>query len=333
MPATSHPPLSDLQKWMRWVLTHPRGVTAALKQQHPLQHCLQVIGETPTVNRETRLSIYGNAYFARIVDALEANYSSVKNIVGTRPFNDWARKYLICYPSTFKSIDDVGHKFSHFLSQTPLNKKFPFVAELAKVEWAAHQSFFADDTPPLNTSLLNKIPKQKWPQLKLRFDPSVKLLKLSWPVDDLWRRDGKINRQQIKKIRRGTSHVVIYRLPDKQVRISRLSRIQFSFLSLLHSGRPLGKALDILSGMIQLNRRPGDLLAGAQVFPSVKTWIPARKNAGMTALKYSRLIDGNGRLTELFGLLRKQKERLRESDINAWFQEWSENGVITSLFF
>ncbi|MCG3205003.1 MAG: hypothetical protein KCHDKBKB_01720 [Elusimicrobia bacterium] len=58
----------------------------------------------------------------------------------------------------------------------------------------------------------------------------------------------------------------------------------------------------ILTGMIQLNRRPGNLLAGAQVFPMKKTWIPARKHAGMTAQKYSLLIDGNGHSTELFGL-------------------------------
>ncbi|MCG3204628.1 MAG: hypothetical protein KCHDKBKB_01343 [Elusimicrobia bacterium] len=79
-----------------------------------------------------------------------------------------------------------------------------------------------------------------------------------------------------------------------------------------------------LTGMIQLNRRPGVLLAGAQVFPLVKTWIPyrsimilvgtyrhyanqcigtARKHAGMTAQKYSMLIDKKGPLNKLFGLI------------------------------
>ncbi|MCG3206194.1 MAG: hypothetical protein KCHDKBKB_02925 [Elusimicrobia bacterium] len=59
---------------------------------------------------------------------------------------------------------------------------------------------------------------------------------------------------------------------------------------------------EIPTQISQLNRRPGNLLAGAQVFPMKKTWIPARKHAGMTALKYSPLIEGNGRSTELFGL-------------------------------
>ncbi|MCG3205015.1 MAG: hypothetical protein KCHDKBKB_01732 [Elusimicrobia bacterium] len=59
-----------------------------------------------------------------------------------------------------------------------------------------------------------------------------------------------------------------------------------------------GGLSDSLTGNIQINRRPGNLLAGAQVFSEEKTWIPARKHAGMTTLKDSPSTGDNGRSTE-----------------------------------
>ncbi|MCG3205247.1 MAG: hypothetical protein KCHDKBKB_01966 [Elusimicrobia bacterium] len=62
----------------------------------------------------------------------------------------------------------------------------------------------------------------------------------------------------------------------------------------------------LLARIFQLNCRPGTFLAGARVFPINKTWVPAKLHAGTTALKYSPLIDDNGRLTELFELRNTQ---------------------------
>src|SRR4051812_45249860 len=101
VPITKSPSLSNLQQWMRWVLSHPNGVGAAIEKPHALKNCLMVIGETPEVNRQTRLSIYGNGYFWRLIEGLGSTFSSVKNVLGLREFNDVARAYLVKHPSTF----------------------------------------------------------------------------------------------------------------------------------------------------------------------------------------------------------------------------------------
>lgn len=243
MPPVESPSLSDLQQWMRWVLTHPHGVGCALKNhKHPLGRCLRVIGETPTVSREKRLSIYGNGYFGRIVDVLGANFSSIKNIIGEDNFDEMARSYLVKHPSTFKSIDDIGDQMPGFLKRHPLTKRFPFLPQLAAVEWAAHQSFFADDVPLLNPQSFKKMPESKWRGVKLTLDPSVRLLHVNWPVDEIWRKDGKLDKRQVGKIKKGNFHILVYRQTNKMVRMPRISAIQFDLLTQIRV-KPLGKAL------------------------------------------------------------------------------------------
>ncbi|MCG3205279.1 MAG: hypothetical protein KCHDKBKB_01998 [Elusimicrobia bacterium] len=108
-------------------------------------------------------------------------------------------------------------------------------------------------------------------------------------------------KNKIKKSSQKTMQIKLVKNPDILAEIGQLVK-----------PRPgATDTVDNLTGNIQLNRtkrtctrrcRPGNFLAGAQVFPMKKTWIPARKHAGMTALKYPQLIDDNGRSTILFGL-------------------------------
>lgn len=245
MPTVKHPRLSKLQYWMRWTLTHPQGAGAALKKPHPLKPYARLIEETPEVSREERLSIYGDGYFGRIIEVLGANYSSVKNVVGSHPFEHLARAYLVKYPSRFKSIDDVGADLAVFLKRSPLTKKLPFLPELALLEWSAHQSFFANDLPLLNPKELNGISEKKWGKAVMTLDPSVRIHKVNWPVDELWRLDGKWDKR--RKFKKEKRLVLVFRRPDKLVRMRSLSVAQFELLDHLKKGRMLGQALQLLS--------------------------------------------------------------------------------------
>ena len=212
---------------MRWVIMHPQGVSAALKKPHPLQSVLNFIGETPAVSREKRLSIYGNAYYLRIIEVLGANFSSVRNVVGGPAFHRLARAYLVRYPSTFKSIDDIGHRLPGFLRRHSLTKRYGFLPDLATLEWATHCAFFADDRP----------------RRALPLDPSVKLLTLDWPVDRLWRSDGKWSPAQLRKLKKTRQNALVFRTPEKFLRVHPLNPIQCDLLRQIGKGKSLKKSI------------------------------------------------------------------------------------------
>ena len=244
---------------MSQVLTHPAGVGPALQASGTFLH---VIGETRGLSRERRLSIYANGYFSRIVEAMGANYSSVKNALGDEAFDELARAYLIKHPSTFKSIDDVGHLLADFLKGKPVAKKFPFLPDLARLEWAAHQCFFADDTPPGDLKQFKNLPAAGWQRVRFELDPSVRFLKLDWPVDALWRDDGAWDKRRLKNVRKERLLVMVFRQPDKLVRVPRLAPAQYDLLTALASGKTLRQALQAI-----MKRR-----SSRKNLPPVQTW-------------------------------------------------------------
>ena len=117
------------------------------------------------------------------------------------------------------------------------------MSDLASLEWATHQSFFADDVPLLDAKQFKKIPEDMWQNARFTLDPSVRLLKLNWPVIDLWRDDGEWKKSKIARLKKETVYALVFRIPEKFVRVPRITPIQFDLLKLLSQGQPLGPAL------------------------------------------------------------------------------------------
>lgn len=232
---TKSPSLPELQRWMREVLTHRRGVARALAQKEGPRY-LHVIGQTPELNRAERLSIYGEGYFLRLVDCLGANYETVKNVLGADLFDTLCRDYLARYPSRYKYIDGVGAELPAFIKRHAAAKGRPYLTELAALEWAVHEALYADDVPPLKPEKLAGLPPEQWAHARLAIDPSVRLLQLNWPLDELWR-NGKWRKRREKVL------LLVYRRDDKLVRIPRLTPVQFRLLESLQAGYTLEKSL------------------------------------------------------------------------------------------
>lgn len=240
MTVKNSPSLPDLQHWMKSVLVHPDGVESAIKFRRKYLH---VIGETPDVSRVDRLSIYGEGYFLRIVDCLGANFNSLRATIGEHAFSHLGRRYLVKHPSTFKIIDEIGHQMSDFLKTDHLTRHYPFLPDYAALEWAAHQSFYAADIPLLDPASLKNIPENQWKAARLQLDPSVRLLALHWPVDELWRADGKVSPRNLKRMKKQPIYLLVYRQEDKQVRVPRLDKSAFDALQAFKRGLSLSRVL------------------------------------------------------------------------------------------
>lgn len=257
MPTPEKPSLPELQRWMRWVLTFPTGVSHVLRTprgklpspRHWTRgpeptRCLDVIEESSNVSRENRLAIYGDGYFIRIVNVLASNYPSLRNVVGAHEFDHHlARPYLVRFPSTHKCIDNVGSHMAAFLKSHRLTQIKRFLPDLARLEWASHESFYADDWPLLEAATLASIPVSCWSSARVKLDPSVRLLELDYPVVGLWKDNGEWDERRFKRLRRKRTWAVVYRRVDGQVRVMEQTRGAFALLSALHANRSFRHAL------------------------------------------------------------------------------------------
>jgi hypothetical protein len=146
----------------------------------------QVVGGRGRLGPTSRLDIYAQMYWARLYDVLREDFPRVAAILGAERFRAIACAYLAQNPSAHPSVRHVGDRFAEFLARPPESVEVPFLADLARLEWARLAVFDAPDAPPLHADALRRIAPGDWPSLTFRLVPAVECLQSAWPVHELW---------------------------------------------------------------------------------------------------------------------------------------------------
>jgi len=183
--------LADVQRRLWRLITAPEGVAPVLAEDgDPRGRNLEVwLTGDRALGAVRRLDVYANAYFLRIHDCLKQDYGALSAALGAEAFHDLATAYLLAHPPRHPSLRFAGVALANFLAAdpaaAPFRRRWPWAADLARLEWALVDAFDAADEPSLQREDLARLPVDRWPALRLRFHPSLRLLRLSWPVQVL----------------------------------------------------------------------------------------------------------------------------------------------------
>ncbi len=184
--------LSQVQRRLRELLTAPEGVAAALREAGDLTGASLegFVVSDATQAALPRLEIYANAYFQRILDALKGDFGALAAALGEAGIHDVVTAYLLAHPPRHASLRYAGDRLAAFLQDdpraAPFRRRWPWCADLARLETALCDAFDAPDAPLLLRERLSALPPEEWPALRLRFQPCVRLLRLAWPVAALY---------------------------------------------------------------------------------------------------------------------------------------------------
>lgn len=127
----------------------------------------------------TRLRVYADAYRLRLIDALAHNYPRLQQLLGQAAFAQLALEYLVALPSTNNSVRWFGDRLAAHLSQASSYREQPWLAELARWEWATAAAFDAADEQPLTLEAFTESGAIGWEPLYLQFHASVQILCLT----------------------------------------------------------------------------------------------------------------------------------------------------------
>ena len=136
-----------------------------------------------------RLNIYADAYFYRLLDCLKEDFPATAAVTGDA-FAGLVRAYLGEHSPTEPSIFYAGRHLAEFLSKHALQERWPFVAELARLERTLIEVFHGTDAPALAASEVRTIAPADWPALRLRVHPALRMLNCDWRVNDVLRAIG-----------------------------------------------------------------------------------------------------------------------------------------------
>jgi hypothetical protein len=147
---------------------------------------LAAIEPSATLDPAGRLAIYADAYFWRIREALREDYPRTAAVLGDAGFDGLVRAYLLRHPSRHPSLRYVGACLADFVASAWQGPAPPFLADLARLEWARVEVVDAPDAEPLGAAALHGIAPEAWPHLRFAPVPACEVVRAAWPVHALW---------------------------------------------------------------------------------------------------------------------------------------------------
>lgn len=133
-----------------------------------------------------QLSIYAEMFAARLRAVLAADYPALEAAIGPELFFCLASDYIASHPSRRGSVRHFGRRMPEFVAQHALSDRWPFLADLVRLELARGDMIDAADARPLRPADLAALPGQSWPDLVLSRVHASHLLQLDYPVHRLW---------------------------------------------------------------------------------------------------------------------------------------------------
>ena len=161
-----------------------RAIAATPGTLAPDAALLAVTEPSETLDARARLSVYADAYFWRLRDALAENFPRLAAILGPDRFEDLARTYLTNHPSEDPSVRNVGGQLAAMI--VGRRDLPPWLADLARLEWTRLEVFDAPDAGVLVADDLRAVPPDSWPGLRFTPVPSLALLRADRPVHEAW---------------------------------------------------------------------------------------------------------------------------------------------------
>ena len=252
--------LDQLQGWMQSVITHPAGIEAGANSD-PARAALgvevdeldDVVCRSQRLSSADRLRIYGNAYFARLLECLRAEFPAMVKALGEEAFDRLAFGYLLEHPSQSYTLSRLAAALPEHLARTrpprepDSDQNSPdfadFLIDLALLERTYSEVFDGpgpEQTPTLKPSDLAGLSVEQFAESRLVLHDCVRLLSLRFPVHEYATAVRHGEDSGFPEAR--STHLVVTRR-DYIVRRFEVSPIQFELLAALQRGSSVGEAL------------------------------------------------------------------------------------------
>ncbi len=141
----------------------------------------------PTLDVDTGLAIYHNAYLSRLQEVLRHDFGAIWYWLGDDEFAALTEVYVRRYPSAHYSLRWLGERFPAFILEHLVAEQSAPLAELARLEWAFTLAFDAPQGEPLSLNDMAQLPPEDWPGLQVTLAPSVQQLLCHFNSLAIWR--------------------------------------------------------------------------------------------------------------------------------------------------
>jgi hypothetical protein len=220
---------------------------------------LDFIQPIAKVDAAAQFKIYKNNVFSQLTKTLKNIYPACYQLVGIDFFNAMAVYYIRENPSVFVDLNEYGETFAEFISAFEAAKPLPYLADVAKLEWAWHLIYSAANSPVFLFEKFVERLQQAPEDIIFLLPPSSTLLLSTFPVFDIWETNRKNSNKEIVLHPNHVYYYFVWR-KDFEPRIDCLTRVEFELLHCIQKRFSLANICALHPSLSLENSLP-DLLA------------------------------------------------------------------------
>ncbi len=177
-----------------------------------------------------RMDIYRNNIQMALSKALEATYPVVVRLVGDDYFRYLARMYVAQTPSVSGNLEDYGAGFAEFIEEHLALHQLPYLADLARLEWALHEVYQAPASGPFGAEALAALVALPPDQVRLHINTASRLLASNYPILQIWNANQDNAGDVGVSLDAGGVHLLVHQR-DLQVEILPIGSGDYAFLA------------------------------------------------------------------------------------------------------
>jgi hypothetical protein len=145
---------------------------------------MEVLGDS--VSAEARLRIHRHHVAHSLGSALAATFATVQALVGDVFFQSMAQRFIGQTLPVQPVLAEYGAGFPAFVAGYEPAASLPYLAEIARLDWALNVAFHSPTGRRLAASDLAGIAAEKLPSLALAFPEGATLIGSCYPLDRIW---------------------------------------------------------------------------------------------------------------------------------------------------
>lgn len=194
---------------------------------------------------EKRIEIYRHNIFSTLTGALSDLYPVTEKIVSAPFFRHLAEQFIRVTPSRSGDLNMFGSEWPEFLRRHPEAINLPYLADVAKLEWAWHQAFHAADYAAFDLARLGLVPPDQHAALRFMLHPSAAFIASSHPIVLIWEMNQTDHVGDMKLDWTLPGDFALVSRDDLEMKVQSLPRASFDLLRALNNEESLEAAADV----------------------------------------------------------------------------------------
>ncbi len=191
---------------------------------------------------ERRYAVYRNNVTVGLIRALEANFPTVRRLLGEQYFQGFARDHAQTHPPHSPLMFQYGAEFPQALENAVDLASYPYLGDIARLEILWRESYHAADANPLAADALASIAPDKLFDCRLTAHPAMRLIPSRFAIHSIFAANRQGGEGQVADLIQ--SQCVLVTRPHYDVAVHAITPDQFEFFLALQDGLSFGDALD-----------------------------------------------------------------------------------------